>query len=147
VPAVTDTLLETPRTDTDVTADFAARCRLVTRLLIGFLAMSLVLAVVTFVLRDHVQSMVWGRVIGLMVASPLYLFFANRMAAGRRWAYVRLKVLSVIGTIGITLLVSLPGPYPVWMRIEQGAQGILLVVLAAVLTRPAIKARFRKPAR
>lgn len=144
MPAVTDTpMLETARTDDD----FAARCRLVTRLLIGFLAMSVGLAIATFLLRDHVQGVVWGRVIGLMVASPLYLFFANRMAAGRRWAYVRLKVLSVIGTIGITLLVSLPGPYPAWMRIEQGAQGLILLALAAVLTRPAIKARFRKPAR
>jgi hypothetical protein len=135
--------LEPSRTDDD----FAARCRLVTRLLLGFLAMSVLLAVVTFVLRDHVQGAVWGRVIGLLVASPLYLFFAARMAAGRRWAYVRLRVLSVIGTIGITLLVSLPGPYPVWMRVEQGAQGVLLLVLAVVLAQPAIRGRFRKPAR
>jgi hypothetical protein len=126
--------------------EFASLCRLVNRLLVGFLAMSVLLAAVTFVLRDHVPSTVWGRVIGLLVASPLYLLFANRMAAGRRWAYVRLRVLSVLGTVGIAVLVALPGLYPVWMRAEQAAQGVVLLALAVVVSRPALKSRFAKPA-
>jgi hypothetical protein len=123
---------------------FTMLCRVVNRLLVGFLVMSVGLAAVTFLLRDHVPGAAWGRVIGLLVASPLYLLFANRMAAGRRWAYVRLRVLSVVGTIGIAVLVSVPGPYPVWMRIEQGVQGLVLLALAVVLARPAVKARFAR---
>lgn len=124
---------------------FGSLCRLANRLLVGFLVMSVLLAAVTFVLRDHVPGAAWGRVVGLLVASPLYLLFANRMAAGRRWAYVRLRLLSVLGTVGIVALVSVPGPYPVWMRVEQGAQGVVLLALAVVLAQPAVKARFARP--
>ena len=123
---------------------FTTLCRVVNRLLIGFLVMSVLLAAVTFLLRDHVPGAAWGRVIGLLVASPLYLLVANRMAAGRRWAYRRLRVLSVLGTVGIAVLVSVPGPYPVWMRVEQGVQGLILLALAVVMAQPAIKSRFRR---
>lgn len=123
---------------------FAPLCRAVNRLLVGFLVMSVGLAAATVLLRDHVPGAAWGRVIGLLVASPLYLLFAHRMAAGRRWAYRRLRVLSVVGTIGIAVLVSVPGPYPVWMRIEQAVQGLILLGLAVLLTRPAIKSRFAR---
>lgn len=145
MPAAIDTTIDTPRTDTFAAPEFVARCRLATRLLIGFLAMSVLLAIATFLLRDHVRGAVWIRVSLLLVASPLYLWIANRMAAGRRWAYVRLRLLSIFGAAGIALLVTLPGPYPGWMRAEQAVQGLILLALAIVVSGRAVRSRFAKP--
>ncbi|MER7279859.1 hypothetical protein ABT369_36005 [Dactylosporangium sp. NPDC000244] len=52
--------------------------------------------------------------------------------------------MSIAGSLGIAALALLPGsPFPLWFRIEQGVQGLVLLALAVVLLRPATRAALR----
>ncbi len=102
------------------------------------------LCIAAFVLRHSFLPVVWIRVIAILVVAVLMLFFGWQMSRGRRWAYVRAKWMAIGGTIGFVAIALLPGPYPDWMRIEQGVQALLFVVLAWLLTRAPIRGFFAK---
>jgi hypothetical protein len=93
---------------------------------------------VTFALRHSVSPAVWIRSTIILVVSLFMLWCGKQMRSGRRWAYVRAKWIAVLGTIGFVGVAALPGPFPVWMRIEQGAQAVVFLALTWMLTRPAL---------
>ncbi|MEV0163861.1 hypothetical protein [Nonomuraea fuscirosea] len=48
------------------------------------------------------------------------------------------------GSVGIAVLTLLPDtPYPMWVRVEQAIQGVVLIALAWTLTRPAVRTHLR----
>jgi hypothetical protein len=85
-------------------------------------------------MRIQLRSQVWSRSIGVLVVSMVYALLIRRLL----W-------ISVAGLLGIVFLI-VAGQYPVWMRIEQVAQAVVLASLLWAVTRPAVRARFRKPA-
>ncbi|MFD0694644.1 hypothetical protein ACFQZT_11120 [Paenibacillus sp. GCM10027628] len=116
----------------------------VTLLQILFLGLSVVLGLVAFILQQQLDGAVWSRIIGLLVMSTLYLIFGYQLRRGKSWAYRRVRLISLIGAVGIVLLVTMPGPFPTWIRVEQSLQGLVLLAVAWILTRPHIRARFAK---
>jgi hypothetical protein len=96
-------------------------------------------------MRIQLRSQVWSRSIGVLVVSMVYALLIRRLLAGKRRAYLRVIWISVAGLLGIVFLI-VAGQYPVWMRIEQVAQAVVLASLLWAVTRPAVRARFRKPA-
>ncbi|KAB8191066.1 hypothetical protein FH608_031040 [Nonomuraea phyllanthi] len=104
-------------------------------------------ALLHFVAPSLVNPTVWIRAVGVLVLSLLYLRWAARLRGGSRRVYRRLLWVSVAGSLGIAALALLPGtPYPAWVRVEQAVQGVILLALAWVLTRPAVRAHL-EPAR
>src|SRR5260370_1673 len=97
---------------------------------------------VAFALRHSVSPAVWIRSTIIVVVSLVMLLCGMQMRRGRRWAYVRAKWIAALGTIGFVDVAALPGPFPVWMRIEQGAQALVFLALAWMLTRPALASFF-----
>src|SRR5580693_8966919 len=93
---------------------------------------------VAFALRHSISPAVWVRSAIILVVSLFMLLCGKQMRSGRRWAYVRAKCIAVLGTIGFVGVAALPGPFPTWMRIEQGAQALLFLALTWMLTRPAL---------
>jgi hypothetical protein len=100
------------------------------------------LLLVAFALRQSVSPAVWIRSTIIVVVSLFMLWCGMQMRRGRRWAYVRAKWIAVLGTMGFVGVAALPGPFPAWMRIEQGAQALLFLALAWMLTRPALASFF-----
>ncbi|WP_214413117.1 hypothetical protein [Sphaerisporangium fuscum] len=100
-----------------------------------------------WLLRDGLDPVVWIRAAGVTVLALLCLRWAGRLRAGRRSAYLRMLWVSIAGPIGIAALVSLPGPYPVWVRVEQGVQGLVLLAVAWAVTRPEIRAHVPRKSR
>lgn len=90
----------------------------------------------------HVQ--IWSRSIGILVASAVYVWLAFRLRAGKRSAYRRVWWIAIAGSAGLLYLI-LAGQYPVWLRIEQGLQMVVLLLLLWSVSRPAVRARFAKP--
>jgi peptidoglycan/LPS O-acetylase OafA/YrhL len=74
--------------------------------------------------------------------SLFMLLCGKQMRSGRRRAYVRAKWIAVLATIGFVGVAALPGPFPAWMRIEQGAQALVFLALTWMLTRPALASFF-----
>ena len=65
------------------------------------------------------------------------LMFTVRAAHGSRRMYLRLRIVSAIMVAAIAVITAMPGILPLWMRIEQGVCGVILIgVVALVNSRP-----------
>lgn len=114
----------------------ATSLRAVLTLVGCYLGLSVLTLVAAFLLRHHpsiVTDAVWIRGTIVLASALLMGALASRAARGSRRAYLRLRIASAAMVVAIAVIVSLPGLFPVWMRIEQGVCGLLLlgvVVLA-----------------
>ncbi len=102
------------------------------------LALCVSLLSVAFALRHSISPAVWIRSTIILVVGLFMLLCGKQMLRGRRWAYVRAKWIAALGSIGFVGVAVLPGPFPAWMRIEQGAQALVFLALTWMLTRPAL---------
>jgi hypothetical protein len=97
------------------------------------------------VLRNHtsdVNSAVWTRGV-IVVASALLTFaFTVRAAGGSRRAYLRLRIVSAVMVVAIAVIIALPGPFPLWMKIEQGVCGLLLLGVVLVVNGTHLRSLF-----
>ncbi len=92
------------------------------------------------ILRDSYSAGIWGRAVGNIVISVVYAFMVRALIRGRRWAYRRVVILSIVGIAGLAILWATP--YPAWMRVEQVLQTLVLAALLYFVTRPAVKSHF-----
>ncbi|MBR0799223.1 acyltransferase [Bradyrhizobium jicamae] len=102
------------------------------------LGLCVALLSVAFALRHGISPAVWIRSTIILAVSLFMLLCGNEMRRGRRWAYVRAKWIAALGSIGFVGVAVLPGPFPAWMRIEQGAQALVFLALTWMMTRPAL---------
>jgi hypothetical protein len=93
-------------------------------------------------LRRSYSASIWGRVVGNIVVSVVYVFLVRALLRGRRWAYRRVILVGSIGVVG--LLLAQLAPYPVWMRTEQIVQALVLAALVFSVTRPEVRRHFAK---
>ncbi len=111
----------------------------------GYAALSVGTLVAIALLRDHsgiVDSAVWTRGTIVVLSSLLMLRFTARAAQGARRAYLRLRIVSAAMVVAIAVIVALPGTFPVWMKIEQSACGLLLACVVALINRPQVRSLF-----
>ena len=100
------------------------------------------LLAVAFALRHGVPPAVWVRSAIILIVGLFLLLCGMQMRHGRRWAYLRAKWIAILGAVGFVGVATLPGPFPAWMRIEQGVQALVFLALAWMLTRPALASYF-----
>ncbi|WP_432834550.1 hypothetical protein [Dactylosporangium sp. CA-092794] len=97
----------------------------------GYLVLSLATLAVIVALRHHpgvVTDAVWVR--ATIVAASAVV--TNVLAA--RGQARRLRIFAIVMVIAITVIVAIPGLFPLWLKLEQVACGLLL--LGVVLTLP-----------
>jgi hypothetical protein len=94
-------------------------------------------------LRRTLQDTLWLRLGGSVVISAFYIWRAYALRRGSRGAYLRLYYICIAGLVGITYLI-LSGQYPVWMRVEQGVQAVVLVALLVAVSRAPMRHQFAK---
>jgi hypothetical protein len=116
------------------------------KLLVGaYLAISVATLAAIFVERDDsgvVNSAVWTRGTIVVASALLMMTFTVWAARGSRRAYLRLRIVSAVMVVAIAVIISLPGLFPVWMRIEQGVCGVVLIGVVAVVNRRELRAEF-----
>ncbi|MFJ6602471.1 hypothetical protein [Streptomyces lydicus] len=117
-----------------------------TKLLVGcYLGISVVTLVAIVLLRGDaalVTDAVWVRVV-IVVASALLMFVsAVRTARGSRRAYRRLRILSGVMLVAIAVILAVPGAFPLWLKIEQGVCGLVLLGVAALVNGKHLRAVF-----
>jgi hypothetical protein len=116
------------------------------KLLVGaYLAISVATLAAIFVKRDDsgvVNSAVWTRGTIVVASALLMMTFTVWAARGSRRAYLRLRIVSAVMVVAIAVIISLPGLFPVWMRIEQGVCGVVLIGVVAVVNRRELRAEF-----
>ena len=82
------------------------------------------------------MTSLWGRLAGSVVVSAVYVWRAFSLRRGSRGAYIRLYYIAIIGLIGIAYLIFVSTQYPVWMRVEQILQAVVLVGLLIAVAAP-----------
>jgi len=115
------------------------------RLVGAYAGISALTLVLIALLRNHsslVNSAVWTR--GSIVAgtSLLMLSFTIRAARGARMAYLRLRIASAIMLVAIAVIISLPGSFPVWMKVEQAVCGLILIGVVSLVNGKRLRSLF-----
>lgn len=109
----------------------------------GYVTISLLTLVAVIVFRHDatmVTTAVWIRGTIVAAASLLTLFFAGRAARGDRRMLLRLRIVTAIMLVAIVVIIALPGTFPLWLKLEQGICGLLLLaVVVLVNRRPAVR--------
>jgi hypothetical protein len=122
-----------------------AAFRSVRRLAGAYVAIS-VLTLVAIVLMRHnaalVNPAVWIRASIVAASSMLMAAFVSAAARGSARAYLRLRLVSAIMVVAIVVIVSLPGTFPVWLKIEQGVCGLILIGVVAIVNGPHLRSLF-----
>jgi hypothetical protein len=95
--------------------------------------------------REGLSIGLWSRVITVVVIAAVYVVLIRRLRAGRRRAYLRVLILSVVSLLGIGYLVF-SAQYPAWVLVEQAVQALVLLALLWAVTRPAVRRYFARPA-
>ena len=110
-----------------------------------YLGITALTVVAIVLLRNHtaeVNSAVWTHGI-IVVASALLTFsFSVRAARGARRAYLRLRIISIVMPVAIVAIIALPGTFPLWMKIEQGVCGVLLIGVAILVNAEHLRSLF-----
>lgn len=124
-----------------------AAFRAVKLLIGGYLAISAATLVAIVALRDDaavVNAAVWVRGTIVVASALLMLAFARRAARGARRAYLRLRIASAVMVVAIAVIIALPGTFPIWMKIEQGGCGLILLGVVAVANGRHLRASFAR---
>jgi hypothetical protein len=115
-------------------------------LLVGcYLGISVLSLLAIVLLRNNtaaVNAAVWTRGT-IVVASALLTFvFTVRAARGSRRAYLRLRIVSAIMVVAIAVIVALPDPFPLWMKIEQSVCGLVLLGVVVIVNSKHVRSLF-----
>jgi hypothetical protein len=93
--------------------------------------------------KKALQTALWTKLVTSVLVAGLYIWRAYALRRGSRGAYIRLYYICIAGLVGIAYLI-LSGQYPVWMRVEQGIQALVLVALLIAVSRKEVRYRFAK---
>jgi hypothetical protein len=118
-------------------------------LLGGYLGLSLVTLVVVVALRGHssvVTAAVWIRVVIVAVSALVTFLLAARAARGSRGAFRRVRIIATVMLVAIVAILAVPGDFPLWLKIEQGVCGLLLLGVALHVHRDPLRAAFSSAA-
>ena len=119
--------------------------RTIRRLVLAYLAVSVAALVAIVLMRDdaaEVNSAVWTRGVIVLVTAALMLLFATRASQGSRRAYRRLRIISIVTVVAIAAIIASPGPFPAWLKVEQGVCGLIMAGIAVLANGSHLRALF-----
>ena len=118
------------------------------KMLIGcYLGLSVLTLMVAFFMRDNptlVPPAVWVRGTIVVISALLTVLFTVQTARGSRGGYLRLRIVSAVMVIAIAVITALPGLFPLWMRIEQGVCGLLLLSVVVIVNNKHLRQAFAR---
>ncbi|TDU02631.1 hypothetical protein EDD99_1032 [Streptomyces sp. 846.5] len=115
----------------------------------GYLTVSVVTLAAIALLRDHsgvVNSAVWIRGTFMVISALVTTALAARAARGSRGAYRRLRIISALMLAAIVAIISVPGPFPLWMKVDQAVCGLVLVGVVVTANGARLRALFTESA-
>jgi hypothetical protein len=117
-----------------------------TKLLVGaYLTVSVLTLVAIVLLRNDtaaVNDAVWVRGTIVVLSALLTFLFTRGAARGSRRMYLRLRIVSAIMVVAIAVIIALPGTFPMWLKIEQGFCGLLLIGVVALVNGKQVRSSF-----
>ena len=96
--------------------------------------------------REALSAVLWIRPLSVLIVSVVYLRLANRLHLGKRSTYLRVLIIAVLGFLGLGYLVA-TAQFPVWMQVGQAVQALVLLGLLFVVTRREVRDHFAETSR
>ncbi|UZJ32767.1 hypothetical protein [Streptomyces endophytica] len=113
----------------------------------GALSAAVLITVAVLALTGHaVTSFMWGRSGGVLASAAVIYWMTVLAARGTRWAYLRVRILSVLMPIVIVGIDMIPGICPLWFALIQAASAVPLAAAAFLSNGPQLRAAFPKGA-
>ncbi|HZE39477.1 MAG TPA: hypothetical protein VE172_11775 [Stackebrandtia sp.] len=119
--------------------------RTVKALSLGYLTLSVLTMAFAVAMRHHrtiVTDAVWVRGSIVALSAVVTTLFAVKAARGGRAMFLRLRIVSAVMVVAIAVVISIPGLFPVWMRIEQGVCGLMLIGVVALVNGRRLREAF-----
>ncbi|HVX46503.1 MAG TPA: hypothetical protein VHC49_21595 [Mycobacteriales bacterium] len=85
--------------------------------------------------HDEVNAAVWIRTSAVVLSALALAAFRRRAEAGSASAFRRLRIIATVTPIVIAVIVALPGTFPLWMKIDQIACGLVMAAVAVIVSR------------
>ena len=119
--------------------------RSVKRLVGCYFGVSVLTLVAIVIMRNNtaaVNDAVWVRGVIVVASALLMTTFVARAARGHIRAYLRLRLVSALMVVAIVVIIALPGTFPLWMKIEQGGCGLLLIGVVVIVNSKQLRSEF-----
>ncbi|MFE0381439.1 hypothetical protein ACFW1M_39090 [Streptomyces inhibens] len=111
----------------------------------GALSAAVLITVVVLAITGHeVTSFMWGRSAGVLASAAVTYWLTVRASRGARWAYLRVRLISVIVPIAIVAIDMIPGALPPWFVMMQVACALTIGATAFPLNGSGLRAAFPK---
>jgi hypothetical protein len=111
----------------------------------GALSAAVLVTVVLLKATDHtVTTFMWGRTGGVLASAAVMYWLIAVAARGARWAFARMRILTVVMPLAIVAIDVIPGTLPVWFVLLQGVCALALLAAAFVVNGAGLRAAFPK---
>ncbi|KWT62260.1 hypothetical protein ADL21_09055 [Streptomyces albus subsp. albus] len=111
----------------------------------GALSTAVLLTVVVLAATGHeVTSFMWGRSAGVLASAAVTYWLTVLAARGARWAYLRVRILSVVMPVAIVAIDLIPGALPVWFIAMQAVCALAIGATAFTANGSVLRAAFPK---
>ncbi|WP_407285293.1 hypothetical protein [Streptomyces sp. BP-8] len=111
----------------------------------GALSAAVLVTVVVLALTEQpVTSFMWGRSAGVPASAAVTYWLTVLAARGARWAYLRIRIISIIMPPVIIAIDTIPGALPVWFIVMHGACAIALAAAAFIVNGSGLRTAFPK---
>jgi len=123
----------------------------INKLILTFLGLNIAFALVVFALHSSLDvasaQAVESRAVSFVIVSFLLLFFHRKMVSGKRWAWKRLRIVSIIAPIGILVFLLQTHGLPWWVDAIQVLGAAIYALIAVLVNREHFKQHFPKEAK
>ena len=106
--------------------------RAIVALVATYAGVSVLTLVAIILMRNDpaiVNTAVWIRGTIVVASAALTLSFAIRALHGSERSHLRVRIISAVMFVAIVVIICLPGTFPLWMKVEQGVCGALLLAV------------------
>ncbi|MFG2226916.1 hypothetical protein [Streptomyces sp. NPDC048644] len=109
----------------------------------GALSAAVLITVAVLALTGHpVTSFLWGRSAGVLASAAVTYWLTVLAARGARWAYQRVRIISVVMPLAIVAVDLIPGICPAWFAVAQATCALALAATAFLVNGSILRAAF-----
>jgi hypothetical protein len=111
----------------------------------GALSAAVLITVVILAITERtVTSFMWGRSAGVLASAAVTYWLTVLASRGAQWAYLRVRIISIIMPIAIIAIDMIPGALPPWFVMMQATCALAIAATAFVVNGPGPRAAFPK---
>ncbi|MFJ9415203.1 hypothetical protein ACIRPT_13680 [Streptomyces sp. NPDC101227] len=114
----------------------------------GALSLAVLMTVAVLAITGHsATSFMWGRSGGVLASAAVLYWLTVLASRGTRWAYLRVRILSVLMPFVITAVDMIPGVCPLWFALAQATCAVPLLGAAFISNGSGLRAALPKTPR